>query len=96
GPFTQDLYLERYETVILIAKGLGIMGVLPLALSLTHRRIHDMKKKESAALSDDLTRKVALFWWIDQYEPNQRLLDHLNDLQLLDSNNVNSHPRKEL
>ncbi len=41
GPYGQDLQLYRYETVILTAKGIGIVSVLPMALHLAARKHHD-------------------------------------------------------
>ena len=46
GPYGRDLGLSGYETVILTAKGIGIAGVLPLALSLAERKLHDNRVKE--------------------------------------------------
>lgn len=41
GPFGQRSDLSSYETVMLVAKGNGIAGVLPIALELAERRRHD-------------------------------------------------------
>ncbi|KAH8909446.1 hypothetical protein BR93DRAFT_956577 [Coniochaeta sp. PMI_546] len=41
GPYGQDLRLHEYETVILTAKGMGIVSVLPMALHLAARKNHD-------------------------------------------------------
>ncbi|KAF5254330.1 hypothetical protein FOXYS1_14413 [Fusarium oxysporum] len=41
GPFGQRLEPHSYENVILLAKGMGIAGILPLALGLAERRQHD-------------------------------------------------------
>jgi hypothetical protein len=41
GPFGKCLDMESYENVILLAKGMGIAGMLPLALRLSERRQHD-------------------------------------------------------
>ncbi|KAL2193981.1 hypothetical protein P885DRAFT_63524 [Corynascus similis CBS 632.67] len=41
GPYGQDLQLYRYETVILKAKGMGIVSVLPMALHLAARKDYD-------------------------------------------------------
>lgn len=41
GPYGQDLGLQRFQNIILAAKGMGIAGVLPLALHLALRRNHD-------------------------------------------------------
>ncbi|KAL7786274.1 hypothetical protein V8C37DRAFT_392444 [Trichoderma ceciliae] len=41
GPYGMNYGLQKYETVILAAKGMGIAATLPLALSLAARRQHD-------------------------------------------------------
>ena len=41
GPYGQDLRLRTYETVFFAAKGMGIVGVLPLALDLAERKYRD-------------------------------------------------------
>ncbi|RKK69818.1 hypothetical protein BFJ69_g12395 [Fusarium oxysporum] len=41
GPFGQRLEPHSYENVILLAKGMGIAGILPIALGLAERRQHD-------------------------------------------------------
>ena len=41
GPYGQNLKLEDIQNVILSAKGMGIVGILPLALDLALRRKHD-------------------------------------------------------
>jgi hypothetical protein len=45
GPLGQDLALSSYENVILLAKGIGIAGVLPMALELAERHRHDSRIK---------------------------------------------------
>ncbi|KAH8743490.1 hypothetical protein F5883DRAFT_440900, partial [Diaporthe sp. PMI_573] len=99
GPFTQSLYLERYETVLLIAKGLGIYDILPLAYSITKRKVGDIRAKESGTLSSlfrDITRKVALIWWLDESEPEAWVREQLNGLKNLDSNNVSTQSLRSL
>jgi hypothetical protein len=74
GPYGQDLHLERYKTVILVAKGIRIAGVLPYARHLAQRNCHDGKVKKLLRLTSvpnkgglrnslhrDTTRKVDLF-----------------------------------
>ncbi|CAH0054811.1 unnamed protein product, partial [Clonostachys solani] len=41
GPYSKDYGLENYENVILLAKGIGIIGLLPLAVDLAERKYHD-------------------------------------------------------
>jgi predicted ferric reductase len=46
GPFGKNLHLRDFENVILAAKGIGIAGILPLALELAERKRHDEKIKD--------------------------------------------------
>uniref|UniRef100_A0A0B7KRG5 Ferric oxidoreductase domain-containing protein n=1 Tax=Bionectria ochroleuca TaxID=29856 RepID=A0A0B7KRG5_BIOOC len=41
GPYGKDYGLENYENVMLLAKGIGIVGLLPLAVDLAERKYHD-------------------------------------------------------
>lgn len=41
GPYGQDLQLDVIENISLVAKGVGILGVLPIALYLAARRQND-------------------------------------------------------
>lgn len=41
GPYGGNSNLHNFETVFLVAKGTGIIGLLPLAISLAERRQHD-------------------------------------------------------
>lgn len=60
--------MQSYETVVLAAKGMGIIGVLPFARHLAERRKHDDEaRSESAHRRDsrepvfsDLSRRVDL------------------------------------
>ncbi|KAF4448265.1 hypothetical protein F53441_8299 [Fusarium austroafricanum] len=55
GPFGQRLNTESYENVILLAKGMGIVGVLPIALRIAERRQHDNRvKAELQSLTQEL------------------------------------------
>ncbi|KAI1382561.1 uncharacterized protein F4822DRAFT_423475 [Hypoxylon trugodes] len=69
GPYEQNLSLQEYENVILTAKGPGIVGVLPHALHLAGRRLHDDRQRMGAPSSRTLhrgkTRKVDLFWILE-------------------------------
>lgn len=94
GPYGQDLRLYEYENVILTAKGPGIVGVLPHALHLAGRRLHDeqhrarIHKDLSRTLYKDKTRKVDLFWVLDDNSQQRWLQDELRVLQKLDPKNV--------
>lgn len=60
GPLGQDLALSSYENVILLAKGIGIAGVLPMALELAERHRHDtrIKSKIDELLSQEQRLRI--------------------------------------
>jgi hypothetical protein len=58
GPYGQDLQLYRYETVILTAKGMGIVSVLPMALHLAARKAYDDSVRSRSNLDEDPTSGV--------------------------------------
>lgn len=63
GPFGQDLKLETSENIILSADGVGIAGILPLALELAERKKHDDNIKseiQSISRQQELLRQTAL------------------------------------
>ncbi|KAK4243119.1 hypothetical protein C7999DRAFT_36561 [Corynascus novoguineensis] len=55
GPYGQDLQLYKYETVILTAKGMGIVSVLPMALHLAARKDYDDSVRSRSNLDQDPT-----------------------------------------
>ncbi|KAK4034603.1 hypothetical protein C8A01DRAFT_18612 [Parachaetomium inaequale] len=55
GPYGQDLQLYGYETVILTAKGVGIVSVLPMALHLAARKAYDDSVRSRSNLDEDPT-----------------------------------------
>jgi predicted ferric reductase len=104
GPYGQNLQLERYETVMLVAKGIGIAGVLPYAGYLMQRNCRDAEIKkllrlESTANKDELrnslhrdaTRKVDLFWELELNRQEEWVFDHLRTLQDQDPDRVSVH-----
>lgn len=55
GPFGKNFKLHTFENVVLAAKGIGIAGILPLALELAERKRHDDNiKKELLSISQQL------------------------------------------
>lgn len=62
GPYGSDLRMENYETVLLFAKGIGIAGVLPYALSLVERKTHE----DGSYRRGQMTRKVDLIWILEE------------------------------
>lgn len=122
GPFGKGLKLHTFENVILAAKGIGIAGVLPLALELAERRRHDdnlkseiqsvsreldemqrtssgtldqrveLQKRKSSLLRQplfrDATKKVDLFWSLENNTQMDVIQAELHSLQRLDPDNV--------
>jgi hypothetical protein len=146
GPFGHDLHLQSsYENVVFTAKGIGILGILPLAFHIATRRRHDdmirgklqglaveeqelamaqndlversrrmlsqeekeliekerdlintkreslPKRKEfwmSKPLFCDVTRKVDIFWTLDNNSQGLWVQRHIEALKQLDPNNV--------
>lgn len=93
GPYGKDRRLYNYETVLLTAKGMGIVGALPFAFHLAERRRHDDNaRKKEARLRDssepvfgDLSRHVDLIWWLEHNEQEDWVARHLKKLQVVDS-----------
>ena len=77
GPYGQDLKLEYFESVMLAAHGAGISGVLSIARSLWERR-----------RSDDVLRRVNIFWSLEQNSQGEWAATYLRRLQTLDAGNV--------
>lgn len=92
GPYGRDLQLQSYETVVLAAKGMGIVGVLPFARHLAERRAYDDGARGAAArLRDskepvfgDLSRNVDLIWWLDDPQQEEWVAEQLKQLQKVD------------
>ena len=47
GPYGPNIKLDRFDTVVLAAKGIGIAGVLPFVLHLAYRKHQDQERKKS-------------------------------------------------
>lgn len=90
GPYGQDPQLGQYEIVVLVAKGLGIAGVLSAALSLVERRQHDLKAKDQAhsdqnpRLFRDRTQRVAILWVVESADQEAWAASKLKEIQDLD------------
>lgn len=76
GPYGQDLHLRRFESVMLAAKGAGILGVLSIALGL------------SAPADSVHVPKVNIFWSLEENAQEMWVADELRALQKSDVNNV--------
>ncbi|KAH0545347.1 hypothetical protein FGG08_000646 [Glutinoglossum americanum] len=80
GPYGQDLHLERYETVMLVAKGIGIAGVLPYARHLANWKLHKNISYKRAVM----TRKLDLYWLLEENYQEEWVGDYLKELQQKD------------
>ena len=70
GPYGNDIDSSQYDTVMLVADGIGISGVLSFALSLVSRRHHDKTEKAAQHFTDlfrDRTRKVNIYWRVNSF-----------------------------
>lgn len=59
GPYGPALQPEARENVVLVAEGIGILGVLPVALSIATRKLHDLQNGE-ASLRLDMAKEELL------------------------------------
>jgi predicted ferric reductase len=69
GPYGKDLQLQEYENVILVARGIGIAGVLPYVRHMIYRRSSTSKDLEEYRRGL-ITRKIDLYW--DMEDNNQQ------------------------
>lgn len=76
GPYGRNLHLENYQTVILVAKGAGISGVLAYARQLL---IWKSYRKQQV-----LTRKLKLHWELDDNSQDTWLGPFLMELKSAD------------
>ncbi|PSR84388.1 hypothetical protein BD289DRAFT_500131 [Coniella lustricola] len=96
GPYDNDIGLETYEAVVLVAEGGGIATVLPYMTTLAARRCHDKRLNKSSrsriGLFRDRTRRVDLFWFVEDDGQIEWARGQLEHLQALDPDNVSSGP----
>ncbi|KAH8787543.1 hypothetical protein F5882DRAFT_293398 [Hyaloscypha sp. PMI_1271] len=92
GPYGKDLGLEKYETVILTAKGIGIAGIMPYVRHLAYRKLSTGKAHE-AYRRGLITRKIDVYWILEDNTQEDWVSDWIVDLQKKDSQkaSVNVH-----
>lgn len=104
GPYGMNLELQAYETVVLTAKGIGIISILPMMLHLAARRSHDnalrsqqsdsalrlpiASKDPTMSVFRDVTRRVDLIWILEDNDQEAWVAKQLQTLQDLDPKNV--------
>ena len=76
GPYGQDLRLHRYETVMLVAEGIGIAGVLSFALHLANWKFHGNPDYARGVI----TRKVDLYWVLEGNHQERWVAHQLKEL----------------
>jgi NAD(P)H-flavin reductase len=87
GPYGKNLHLESYETVILVAKGIGIAGILPYVRHMTYRKVS--KDQEHAAYRRGLiTRKIDIYWVLEENSQEAWVSDFMVELAARDSDKV--------
>lgn len=87
GPYGKDLHLEQYETMILVAQGIGIAAILPHVRHMTYRKAAQDKKYESFRRGL-ITRKIDVYWVVDDNFQINWVFEWLAKLQLVDSSKV--------
>ena len=87
GPYGKDLHLEAFEAVVLIAKGIGIAGILPYIRHMVYRRVSE--DKENAAYKRGLiTRKIDVYWVLEDNSQDRWIKEWATELQKKDSGKV--------
>lgn len=77
GPFGQQLHLEYYDNVILVAKGIGLAGILSYAKQLLAWRYSVYKQ-------GIITRKLDIHWEMDDLTQNRWGDPFLRSLRLIE------------
>ncbi|KAM7204417.1 hypothetical protein V8F33_001719 [Rhypophila sp. PSN 637] len=82
GPYGTDLNLSEFETVTLVAKGIGITGILPFILYLAGRKLHNDKSYDSKKeLYQDKTTRIAVIWWLEHNNQEDLVKEQLQKLE---------------
>ncbi|KAJ0103727.1 uncharacterized protein J7T55_001743 [Diaporthe amygdali] len=75
GLYGQDLNLDSFKSVMLVARGAGIVGVLSIARTLWECR------------HDNVLRRVNIFWSLDRNSQGEWASEYMKALQELDAGN---------
>ncbi len=84
GPYGIDHRIEDHEMVILVAKGIGIAGVLSYVRYLLDMRFHQDRRYRRALM----TRKIDLFWVLDDNCQEDWISKWLSELKEKDAGRV--------
>ncbi|KAF4430854.1 Ferric/cupric reductase transmembrane component B [Colletotrichum fructicola] len=85
GPYGYNAHPEMYETVVLVAQGRGIAGVLPAASHIA--RISRRSR---------ITRRIDLQWKLDQNDDEEWAEERLQNLIHLDPHRVRNDTSNEM
>ncbi|KAF0319001.1 hypothetical protein GQ607_013810 [Colletotrichum asianum] len=102
GPYGQDIHLENFKTVTLVAEGCGIFGTFPHAMFLAQRAFHNRDERRkmkdqkdfsrsAERLYGDMTRKVNLFWVLELQAQDRLATSELSQLMSLDDGHALLH-----
>lgn len=87
GPYGRNLSLEKFETVALIAKGIGIAGILPYIRHMTYRAASTDPDHEHYRRGL-LTRQLDVFWVMEDNCQDDWIKDWAKELQEKDAKKV--------
>ena len=100
GPYGRDPLLHKFDTVVLVADGIGILAILPLVIHLAERSWYDQSVKMGtsgrgtpehellASMYRDRTRQVNVIWLMREAREFNWITERLDDLAKLDSSKV--------
>lgn len=88
GPYGKDLHLDSCETVILVAKGIGIAGILPYVRHMTERRLLPDENWAYKYRRGLITRKIDVYWVLEDNSEQEWVADWLKELCDIDEKNV--------
>lgn len=88
GPYGKDLHLDSCETVILIAKGIGIAGILSHVRHMTERRLLPDENWAHQYRRGLITRKIDVYWVLEDNSEQEWVADWLKELRSIDEKSV--------
>jgi NAD(P)H-flavin reductase len=88
GPYGKDLHLDSCETIILIAKGIGIAGILPYVRHMTERRLLPDESWAYHYRRGLITRKIDVYWVLEDNAQQDWAADWIKELRDIDEKNV--------
>lgn len=88
GPYGKDLCLDNYETVILVARGIGVAGILPYARHMTDRKVLPNEPWSRQYRRGLITRNIDVYWVLEDNTQEDWVSDWMKDLHDLDEKNV--------